>query len=77
MAPGLRAGPIFEIFRGGSAVAIPFVVCNSDAARFEGTVWVCKAEDEGVGFIFSLWGWGWGFDAWMGMLRAGGSAGVS
>lgn len=37
-APGRWVGPNFEIFRGGSAVVIPFVVWNSDAARFEGTV---------------------------------------
>lgn len=76
MAPGFFVEPILEIFRGGSAVAIPFLVCNSDAARFEGIVRVCREEeDEGVGFGCSLCGWGFG--VWMGMLRAADSAGAS
>ena len=77
MKPGFRAGPTFEIFREGSAVAIPFVVCNSDAARFEGTVRVCEVDDDGIGFGLSFCGWGCGFGTWIGILSAGGSAGAS
>ena len=78
MALDFLVGPTFDIFRGGStAVAVPFVVCSSDAARFEGTVLACREEVEGVGFSRSLCGWACGFDAWMGMFRATGSAGAS
>jgi len=48
LAPGCWVGPSFEIFRGGSRVVVPYVVCSSDAARFEGTV---GEEVEGVGFV--------------------------
>jgi len=50
-------------------------VCNSDAGRFEGTVWAREEEEDGLGPGFSFCGWG--FDAWMGMSRATGSTGVS
>lgn len=53
------------------------VVRSSDAGRFEGTVWVCSEEDDGVGFALSFCGWGWGFGAWIGMSSAAGSVGAS
>ena len=73
MAPGFLVVPTFEIFRGGSMVR----VCNSDAGRFEGTVWVCREEDEEACFVFSFWSWGWDLDAYMGMFKAAGSVGAS
>ena len=47
-----------------------FVVCTSETARFEGTDWVCEESGDGVGF-------GCGFETWIGISRAGGSAGES
>jgi len=48
IAPGFWEEPTLDIFLGGST-AEPFVVCISEAARFEGTAWVvCEGNDERV-----------------------------
>ena len=48
-------------------------VCNSDTGRFEGTLWACVEEEEGLDTGLSFCDWGWGFDVRMGMSRATGS----
>ena len=75
MEPGFWEEPTFEIFLGGSTVEVPYAVCVSEAARFEGIVWDQREEEEGEGCCFSFCILG--FETRTEMSKAGGSAGAS
>ena len=75
MEPGFWEEPTFEIFLGGSTVEVPYAVCVSEAARFEGIVWDRREEEEGEGCCFSFCILG--FETRTGMSKAVGSAGAS